>query len=155
MSAIPFDIAPMSGIILSGGTPRTFAVELPSRGVIDKIVCKQINGVLVAFTVALFNNGAVADGEETSDSVGAEIGAIHEDAYRVTPDLSTATYGANGSLLFFTNLSPGGRGFPYVNTDPFDEGRVGIRPRRLYVRITPAGSGAQEYCLAIGGMTVQ
>lgn len=150
---VPFEIPPMAGITVNGGESRTFAVSVPNRGVIDKIIVRQTDGGAESITVAIFAHRMAMDGDAVSDSEGSETGKIHEDAYRVTPDLSTSSYGGNGAFIFFSQMAPGGRGFSYINMEGIaaDPERPGRLPRRLYVRITAGGTGANEYCLAIGG----
>ncbi len=145
---VPFEIAPIANEPFTGGVARVLRIKMPSRAFISKIVVKQTDGALVAFTVDLFNNRAVFDAIPVSDSentINPAVGRIPEDCFRVCPTLN----GVGGSLVHFSEDATGGHGYSFVCTD--------VDPRNfksqgfIYARITPAGSGAQRFAIAIGG----
>jgi hypothetical protein len=144
---VPYEIPPKAGIAATG-TPIVEVIDWPDRSVISKIVVVQTEGVMEAFTVALYNHPQVEDGVQVSDSVGGEVGKIPDDCFRVTPDLVA---GAGGKLLYFSDEATGGYGYVFYGQKAKD-GRQGQRASKLYVKITPTSGGAKKYALCIGGM---
>lgn len=143
---VPFELGPMVNEPFTGGVARVLKIGCPSRALINKIIIKQMDGVLATFTVELFNNGQVFTGIPTSDSAGPYVGKVPEDCYRVTPVINSD---AAGTLVHFSENATGGHGYAFVCTD------VDLRNFKsqgsLYLRITPAGSGAMLFAIAIGG----
>jgi hypothetical protein len=144
---VPYEIRPMAGVQIQGGGPTTVVVEWPSRSVISKVVVIQTDGVLTDFTVELFNRNVVR-GVSDSDSTPPDVGAIPEECYAVGPVFN----GVNGVLKYFSDAATGGYGLAFYNQDPTAPGRQGVRPRKLYVRISPAGGGLKTFAICIGGM---
>jgi len=143
---VPYEIPPMAGIVAADATPIVVEIDWPDRSIISKIIVVQTGGTGEAFTVALFNHSQVSTGEATSDSVGAEVGLIPDDCYRVTPDLVATA----GKLIYFSDQATGGYGYVFFGQKSL-VGRQGQRIRKLYLRITPASSSAKTFALVVGG----
>lgn len=145
---VPYEIKPQGGLPVTGGSSGCFELRHPSRAHISKIIVKQTSGVQVAFTVALFNHESTCQGESESDSdvtpPSTDTGPLPADLYRVTPDLNS---NSAGTLIYFSNQDTGGGGFPFIGQDVDALGKG----RKIYVRITPQGTGAKEFAVAIGG----
>lgn len=142
---VPYEIPPMAGIAVDG-VPHVEVIDWPHRSRITKIIVTQTTGVLEAFTVALYNHPQVDGGEQTSDSLGDEVGAIPDDHYRVTNDLVAS---AGGKLIYLAE-DEGGAGFGFFSQKAKD-GRQGQRDSKLYVKITPTGGGSKKFAITIGG----
>lgn len=145
---VPYEIKPQGGLVAPGGQSSCFELRHPSRAAINKIIVRQTSGLAVNFTVALFNHEAACQGESDSDSdttpPSPATGPLPADLYRVTPDLNSNSVGA---LTYFSNQDTGGGGFGFVG---LDDDRLG-KSRKLYVKITPQGTGAKTFAIAIGG----
>jgi hypothetical protein len=144
--SVPYEMPPRGGLEVNGGDTGCFELPFASRAHISKIVIVQTAGTAVAFTAALFNHENACQRESASDSVGAETGPLPADLYRVTPDLPSDTA---GNLQYFSDRAPGGHAFPFVG---MDRDRLG-RSRKIYLRITPQGSGLKTFAVAIAGET--
>lgn len=145
--ANPYEMAPMGGLVAVGGQANCFEIPYPSRSLISKIVCVQTAGDINGFTLALFNSAVACEDVAQSDVVGDDRGILPDDLYRVTPDLTTV----DDKVVYFSDESTGGAGFVFFNQERASSpARIG-NARRLYVRITPGGSGSKTFALALGG----
>lgn len=147
---VPYEMQPMSGVVVQGGHTRTFEVDFPSRAIISKIVAKQMTGTPGAFDLTLFNHPITMEpaGQSESDSEGSETGKIPEECYQVTPKL---TSDGTGLLVYFSDEATGGHGFAFFNQErPQPPNQKGNR-RKLYVRITATGSGPKTFAFCAGG----
>ena len=139
----PYEIKPISGILIRTGERTTIQVPFPSRTYITKLFVKQYAGTPREFTVELFNHRDALEGTEQSSSYsdGDQFGPIPLEMYRVAPLLTSAV---PGTLEHFFDM--GGAGYCFYSQDPADNGRQGVNKRTLYVRITVTGSPGQD-CL--------
>lgn len=149
---VPFEMSPQSGLQTIGGQASCFPLKVPSgRCTIDKIVIVQTDGVLVAFTAAFYNHEGACEGLEVSDSdvLGEpSVAALPSNVWRVTPDLA----GTAGVLEYFSDTNGNGLGFTFVNQDKTTyESRIAAKARKIYLKITPAGSGAKAFAVALAG----
>ena len=142
--SVPYEMPPAVGLQATGGEPVCFALDFASRAMISKIICLQTGGTAASFTLALFNSAQACEGTAQSESIEQGAGLVPADLHRVTPDLSSDT---PGSLMYFSDKSPGGHAFTFVG---MDADRLG-KSRKVYVRLTPQGSGPMEFAIAIGG----
>ncbi len=142
----PYETPPFK-VTVGGGESGAVQVRFPTRSFIHKIVVIQTLGTTESFNVELFSHADALGGTEASASSSDDDGnKIPLDCYRVG---STKT-GENGSLMYFSDEATGGAGLPFVCHD-VDPGRQGQKLQNLYVRITPAGTGAKEFMVCIGG----
>jgi len=146
---LPYTMQPQV-IEATGGQSQCFEFDFPSRVFIRTIIIQQISGVFENFTAALFNHEGTCEGLSESDSEGPVTGGIPPDNYRVTPDL----VGTTGSYQFFSESLNGGNGYDFFNLDGANQrgSRLG-NARKLYLRLTPSGSGPKRYAVTIGGCT--
>jgi hypothetical protein len=145
---VPYEMKPLSGLTAISGQPNCFEIDFPSRALINKIVVAQLDGAMDGFTVAIYNAMRPCLGVAESDSDGDETGNLPDDLYRVTPDLSTSS----DRLVYFSEESTGGTGFTFFNQDKgTSAARLG-NARKLYLQITPAGTGPKTFAVALGGM---
>lgn len=143
---LPYTMQPQV-IEATGGVTSCHEFDFPSRTFIRTIIIQQVSGGLEAFTAALFNHEGVCEGASESDSEGLVTGPIPPDNYRVTPDL----VGAAGQLHYFAEQQ-GGSGYDFFSLDGANQrgSRLG-NARKIYLRITPAGSGLKRYAITLGG----
>lgn len=143
---IPYEPKPIGGIQVGGGSSVCVPVDFPSRSIISKIICIQNNGTPVAFTIDIFNSENACQGLSESDSEGSDTGGLPPDLYRVTPTLNSQSA---GRFLYFTDKD-GGVGYEFFSQD---HSRLGNK-RKLFVKISPEGSGPKEFTLALGGLSM-
>lgn len=143
---VPYEAKPQVNIPV-GATPEIIEFAWPDKSVISKIIVVQTDGVLENFTVALYNHSQVLTGSPTSDSE-TPVGKIPDDCYRVTDDIAST---AVGRLLYFSDRATGGYGYMFKSQEDL-AGRQGQSARKVYVKITPAGSGNKKFAITIGGM---
>lgn len=141
---VPYATPPEAGLAASSGS-TCFPIRFASRAYITRILIKQTSGSPGAFTVALYSNSGACGGHPQSESEGPVGGVIPTDLYRVTPDLS----GTAGALLYFSELSNGGSGFPFINQDPPD-GRP-FANKTVYVNITHSLGAGIKFAISIAG----
>ncbi len=148
MGRVPYEMKPQSGLVVQGGASGCFEIGFPSRCYITKIIIEQVGGVGVDFVAALYNHEGVCQGASASDSDGPLTGTLPPNLFRVTPDLQ----GTAGLLLYFAQAAGAGIGFPFYSHDRRDLRGVDVGNSRLiYLKITPGGSGAKTYAVALGG----
>lgn len=143
---VPYEAKPQVQIDV-GATPVIVEFQWPDKSVISKIIVVQTEGVAENFTVALYNHSQVMTGEATSDSE-SPVGKIPDDCYRVTDDIASTTA---GKLLYFSDRATGGYGYMFKSQEDL-AGRQGQSARKVYVKITPGGSGNKKFAITIGGM---
>lgn len=147
---VPYEIDPVAGVSVPGGTTRTEVVQFPARSFVSKIVVVQTSGPEDGFTVELFNHSNAAEGTEASESASAADGSkIPLDCYAICNPLVVPP-GAR-SLKYFSDEATGGHGLLFVCKDPPRADRQGQSMRNLYLRITANGTGAKEFAYSIGG----
>lgn len=147
MSSTIYEITPLVDVRIAGPGPQVIPIPFISRAYINKIIVVQTDGVFGAFTVELFNRPEIAgDLGQTSESAGPDrVGIIPEDLFRVTPPLVASS---GGKLLHFSEDANGGRGYAFVGPpirNDFKSQAI------LYMRITPAAAGNNQYAIAISG----
>lgn len=143
-----------SGKTAEGTVPTVWVIEFPGRCEIVKLVIAQYQGTPAQFTAELFNHNIVAEGtgvsasdSDTDTDVGeSETGPYPEAIFKIGP---TLTSDAAGVLEFFGDAD--NRYFAYTESKSEHEQQLG-RDRRLYIRITPQGSGTKVYGLAIAAV---
>jgi hypothetical protein len=150
MPRVPYEIPPRGGLAVVGGQPNVFALDFPGQAVITKIAIVPTGGAPGAFTAALYNANPAALGQDESESTPGTPGAqvLPPDLYRITPDLAST----GGKLVYFSEDSTGGYGFLVYNQDLPRNNNLG-KLRKVYLEITPAGSG--EFAVALGGEAYQ
>lgn len=134
-----YECPPQGGLQVDGGSSNCFALPFPTRVALTRLVIRQTAGAPVAFTVDLFNHASVCSGDSTSDGDAPFTGPLHEDMYRVHPQLSSDTPGA---LAKFFDPQP-----LFFNQDPLT---TTGQNRRIYIRINAQGTGAKEFALVLG-----
>lgn len=144
---VPYEMPPMGGLKVQGGSGGCFALPFPSRAIISKIVIIQTQGAIVSFTAALFNSEQACGGVPMSDSIPPDTGSLPDDLYRVTPDLS----GTTGKLIYFSDAATGGHGFSFVNQEKSGPKAHLGNMRQVYLRLNPQGSGEMEFAVCLGG----
>jgi NADPH:quinone reductase-like Zn-dependent oxidoreductase len=145
---VPYEMAPQGGLLVQGGEVGCFALAFASRARITKLIVVQTSGVAVNFTAALYNRLGVCAGHTFSESVGVPAaggGALPPEVWRVSPDLA----GTAGVLEYFSDQQPGGQGLTFVGQDA---DRLG-RGRKIYLRISPQGTGPKQFAVALGGFS--
>lgn len=143
---VPYEAKPQVNVDIVG-QPVVLEFPWPDRSVISKIIVVQTDGVAETFTVALYNHSQVATGNAESDSE-SPVGKIPDDCFRVTHDIPSDSA---GRLTYFSDHATGGYGFVFKSQEDL-AGRQGQSARKVYVKITPAGSGAKKFAVTIGGM---
>lgn len=146
---VPYERAE-GGFVAQGGTPTCFPFEFVSRSLISKIVVVQVNGDPATFNVNIFNKSGTCEGGSLSDSAGDQTGGLPSRLFRVCPTLQS---NGAGILEYFSEEANGGFGFPFFSHDKRVDNpraRLGIAAT-LYIEIDPAGSGAKEFAICIGG----
>lgn len=143
---VPYESEPIS-IEAVGGVATTIVVEFPGRSHIQKIIVSQISGVLVDFTIELFNYITAMPNEQSESLSDPEGDPIPLDCYRICSPLSSTT---PGRFMHFTEEATGGQGYMFFCRDK-NPGRQGQIMRNLYLRITPAGSGPKTFVAVVGG----
>ncbi len=145
----PYEAKMRGGLAVNGGDDICVELDFPGRGVISHVIVKQTAGDPVDFTVAIFRaerpcSGASAESDSDSDAGDTPPGEgpLHDDLYRASPDLLSDT---PGSLMYFAD----GFGFVYKCAQ---ENFAGPE-RRVWLRISPGGSGAKMFCATLGGYT--
>lgn len=138
---VPYESIPVVGIEVTGGQHVVVEVDFPARAAIDKVVVQQTDGVIANFEVKLFGRNIVL-GNSDSVSDGDSAGQVPESLYQHGPTLS----GTNGYLGHFPEVARS-----YVNRDPYAQGRQGMKTRKIYVRISPAGTGPKVFAVIVGG----
>lgn len=142
---VPFNLKPQGGLVVSGVQATCFALDIPSRCFISRLIVQQVSGPIPSsdFIVDLYNSENACRGESESDSVG-DTGQLPPELYRVAPPL----VGVGGLLRYFSEESTGGAGFVFVGGD---KDRLG-KSRKLWMKITPALGGADRtYGVSVGG----
>jgi hypothetical protein len=134
----------MAGIDVNGD-PVVLEIGWPHRSFITKIVVVQTEGVMEAFTVAIFNHSVAATNAVISDSVSPGIGPVPLDCFRVTHDISSDS---PGSLIYLSEKTGSG-GFGVFSQEQLPT-RSG-RSDRVYLRITPSTSNAKKFAVLLGG----
>lgn len=148
MSMVPYEMPPQGGLIAPGGQDTCFTLDFPSRAVISKIIIKQLSGAPVDFTATLYNKQHACDGSAGSDSLGETRGVVPSELYKVTPDLGSDSA---GYLEYFSDTSSGGHGFVFFNQDNDPNDRRLGNPRKIYLKLSPQGSGDKEFAIALAG----
>jgi hypothetical protein len=143
---VPYEAKPQVNVSVAA-SPVVLEFAWPDKSVISKIIVVQTDGVAENFTVVLYNHSQVMTGEATSDSEDP-VGKIPDDCYRVTDDIVSPT---PGKLLYFSDRATGSYGFVFKSQEDL-AGRQGQSVRKVYLKITPAGSGNKKFAVTIGGM---
>lgn len=125
----------------TSGEPNDIELGLPMRGTIRKLIVNQVTGNDEGYSFDLYNNEAAvkaAVGSESSDSAAAQ-----PNQHKVIPTQTVA---------------PGSRAvehwekvWAYANAD----GTPSTRKTRLYLRITPNGTGIKSFELSFAIDTAQ
>jgi hypothetical protein len=151
MSSVPYEIHPQAGLACTGSSHGVFTIGFPSRSTIRKIVISQTVGTPVNFTAAFYNRRDVTflhdESESLSGTQHGQIGLLPPDLYRVTPDL----FGIAGSLIYFAGVVDHNLGFLFFNQDTNVLGDQKGNQRLIYLRLSPSGSGAQEFSISLAG----
>lgn len=143
---VPYEAKPQVNVPVAG-TPVVLTFDWPDRSVISKIIVVQTEGVAETFTVGLYNHSQVETGNQVSDSE-SPVGKIPDDCFRVTHEIPSDVA---GKLLHFSDHATGGYGFVFKSQEDLP-GRLGQAVRKVYLKITPAGSGNKKFAVTIGGM---
>ena len=134
-----------------GGQPNVLELGCPREGAIDKIVVVQTGGTAVAFTYDVYSRRAAADtfgsGSSADNSdTPADEGMALTSLYRVNGTTVTAASGQPGT---FEPTAP----VKYRNADA-GNGMTRAR-QRIYLVLTPEGSGDMSFDVCITGLTPQ
>lgn len=141
---VPYETKPQ---IVAVSGPTVFEIPWPNRSVVSKLIVVQLEGTGEAFTAALYNHPQVQTGLAASDSLGAEVGKIPDDCFRITPDLAATS----GRLLYFSDQATGGYGYVFFSQEAL-AGRQGQGSPNIYLKITPVAGGSRRFAFVVGGM---
>lgn len=124
--------------ILTSNQDNCISMPAPTRGLIRKIIVKQINGTLEGFTFNLFNRqDACPSVAEISGGSGDEA-LLDSDLHRICPEVTVI---ADSDLSSVFDVS-----HAYQNRDEQDVRR---QPRsRIYMSLNPVGSGEKLFHFA-------
>lgn len=147
MPSVPYEPKPIGGLQVAGGSSGHWAFDIPSRCLIHKIIVDQVSGNQDAFTVELYSSENAVQGQSESDSVGDQTGELPARLYKVGPTMN----GGSGYMEYFTDRDGNGFGLPFFS---HDKHRLG-NSRKIWLKITPAGTGTKEFAAAIGVMTLE
>lgn len=126
------------------GVATCWEIGFPPEAQIKRLLLKQTGGSLVNFTVEVFNSRRACQPYSSSAGdpdgpTGPELCIADPNMYRVFP----VTAGTAGTLLEISDSV--GRAFR--NQD----GTYTLPVRKIYVQITPEGSGDATWDIVIGG----
>lgn len=132
---VPYENPPVTSDPISGGSHGIVEVDYPTRCTISAIKVVQASGTAVLFDVELFNH----DPDVSDDG---------------TPLLNYAvcnkkTASVAGRLLYFADEATGGHGYDFFNQDAPDATRFRTNMRKLYLRISPQGTGSKTFTVTI------
>jgi len=147
MPSVPYEPKPIGGLRVSGGASGFWAFEIPSRCLIHKLIVNQVSGNQDAFDVELYSAENAVQGQSESDSVGNEKGDLPPGLFKVT----TTFEGTGGKMEYFADAGGGGFGYPFFS---HDRSRLG-NSRKVWLKISPRGSGQKEFAAALGVMTLE
>mgnify|MGYP005850109015 CR=1 FL=1 len=147
MPSIPYEPKPIGGLQVAGGASGYWAFEIPSRCLIYKLIVDQTAGNQDAFIVELYSSENAVQGQSESDSVGNEKGDLPARLFKVGPAMS----GNGGYMEYFTDRDGNGFGLPFFS---HDKHRLG-NSRKIWLKISPQGSGQKEFAASIGVMTLE
>lgn len=139
-ATVSYENPPEGGLRVAGGSSACFAIPYPARCMLSKILVIQTEGDKIDFDVDLFNHSMACGGDSISDATPPFTGILDEELFRVYATLSSdapghlAKYFAANECTFF-------------NQDP--EGPAG-KIRKIYVKISPEGSGDKTFAVVIG-----
>jgi len=113
----------------ASGEPTCVAIDTPPRGIITRLVVKQVTGTLAGFDVDLH------DSLTACGSLSSSAGDVDDELHQI---LATDTVAAAAAVSGQYNIAA-----PYVNQDPRDDRQ--IPTSKLYLEVTPAGSGVKTF----------
>lgn len=135
-----------------GGQANVLELGCPREGSIDKIVVVQTGGTPAAFTYDVYSRRAAAEAAPSSSSLtddpttDADEGMALSSLYRVNSAPVAATSGQPGT---FEPAAP----VKYRNADA-GNGMTRAK-QRIYLALTPGGSGDMSFDVRITGLTPQ
>ena len=132
MSGTPWAFGPVT-LAAVGGDATNIAIGVPHRGIIRSIKFEQISGTDVATTFNIYSREEAAP--PGSDSMAGDT-EYPRNMYKVLPEQSIGV----GATLALFDLN-----YVYVNKDGTPTNPV----RRLYVEVTPGGTGDKEFALSM------
>jgi len=132
MSDIPYSNRVEQAIASGSGT--TIALPAPPRGVVSRLIVKQVDGALEGFTFDIYSRVEAAE----DNSVSQDGTSYDPELYKLQ---ATQTVGGGNNLSEQYGLALG-----YVNQDT--RRLEGIPRTQIHIEITPGGSGNKTFQIA-------
>ena len=118
------------------GVRNCIVIPLPTRGILTRLIVKQVSGPEEGFAFDLFDRQQACQYYGSLSESEGHVGELSPDLYKLQP---------TQSVLADANLSEQYQlALPYVNQD--DQNVGSRRPTgALYLSILPAGTGAKQF----------
>lgn len=127
---------------VTSGEDNHVQLRYPPRGELNKIIVKQVSGVLAGFEFDIYNSKSPLEnaGLGGPGSSSAEAGGFDDANFKVLPTQTVAAPGAAKEMLGTDHT------YPYCNRD----GSPSNLQRFIYIRIKPSGTGQKDFQVTLG-----
>ena len=125
----------LEGVTINSAASTCIRVEAPFRGLLDKLLIKQVSEGLAGFKVDVYSRAVACDlsvSLNEDDKLPAD-----PDMFKIIP---TENVASGKALLELFNLQA-----PYENQDPLVKG---FKENAIYIEITPGGVDAKDFDIA-------